>query len=124
MTQICVLKTNCAPNSESNSKNANALHKDPLIHSQNEEILFQREENKNKNLIIKALLQNYELYNSQTEIRSSPHEQAFKEPRRIAKKKHLGKSSMDNHVSPNRYQVLEDVAGNNNNDDVTSIKKQ
>ena len=26
---------------------------------------------------------------------------------------------MDNHVSPNRYQALGDVAGNNNNDDAT-----
>lgn len=38
------------------------------------------------------------------------------------KKKHLGKSSMDNHVSPYSYQVLADVAGNNNNDDVTIDK--
>ena len=32
---------------------------------------FLREENKNKNLIIKAPLENLELSNSQTEIRSS-----------------------------------------------------
>ena len=30
---------------------------------------------------------------------------------------------MDNHVSPNRYQVLADVAWNNNNDDVTINKE-
>ena len=30
---------------------------------------------------------------------------------------------MDNHVSPNRYQVLADVAWNNNNDDVTIDKE-
>ena len=30
---------------------------------------------------------------------------------------------MLNHVSPNRYQVLADVAGNNNNDDVTIEKE-
>ena len=29
---------------------------------------------------------------------------------------------MDNHVSPYSYQVLADVAGNNNNDDVTIDK--
>ena len=30
---------------------------------------------------------------------------------------------MDNHVSPSRYQVLADVAWNNNNDDVTIDKE-
>ena len=30
---------------------------------------------------------------------------------------------MDNHVSPNRYQVLADVAWNNINDDVTIDKE-
>ena len=30
---------------------------------------------------------------------------------------------MLNHVSPNRYQVLADVVGNNNNDDVTIEKE-
>ena len=30
---------------------------------------------------------------------------------------------MDNHVSPNRYQVLADVAWNNNNDDATIDKE-
>ena len=30
---------------------------------------------------------------------------------------------MDNHVSPNRYQVLADVAWSNNNDDVTIDKE-
>ena len=30
---------------------------------------------------------------------------------------------MDNHVSPNRYQVLADVAGSNNNDDPTIEKE-
>ena len=30
---------------------------------------------------------------------------------------------MDNRVSPNRYQVLADVAWNNNNDDVTIDKE-
>ena len=46
MSEICGLKTNYAPNSESNSINGNALHEDQLIRSQNEEILFLREENK------------------------------------------------------------------------------
>ena len=123
MAEICDLKTNYAPNSESNPKKGNTLHKDQLICSQNEKILFLREENKNKNLIIKTLLENIELYKSQTEIRSTPCEQTFKELRRTAKEKHLGKSSLDNHVSPNRYQVLGDVAENNNNDDAT-IDKQ
>ena len=50
-----------------------------------------------------TLIENLELYNSQTEIRSSPCDQTFKEPRKIAKKNHLGKSSKDNYVSPNRY---------------------
>ena len=48
---------------------------------------------------MKTLLKNLELSNSQTEIKSSPCEQTLKEPQRIAKKRHLGKSSMDNHVS-------------------------
>ena len=47
----------------------------------------------------------------------------FKESRRTAKKRYLGKYSINKHVSPNRYQVLADVAGNNKNDDVT-IDKQ
>ena len=51
------------------------------------------------------------------EVKSNPWEQTFKEPWRIRK------SSMLNHVSPNRYQVLADVAGNNNNDDVTIEKE-
>ena len=123
MAEICDLKTNYAPNSESNPKKGNTLHKDQLIYSQNEKILFLREENKNKNLIIKTLLENLELYNSQTEIRSIPCEQTFKELRRTAKKKYLGKSSLGNHVSPNRYQVLGDVAESNSNDDAT-IDKQ
>ena len=46
-----------------------------------------------------------------------------KEPQRTAKKNHLGKSSMDKHVSPNKHQVLADVAGNNNNDHVTMDKE-
>ena len=79
MVKICDLKTNYAPDSESNSKKQNTLHKDQLIYNQNEEILFLREENK-INLIIKTLLENLELYNSQTKIRSRPCEQTFKEP--------------------------------------------
>ena len=94
MAEICDLKTNYAPSSESNSKKGNTLHKDQLIRNQNEEILFLWEENKNKNLIINTLLENLELYNSQTEIRSNPCEQTFKERRRTAEKNHLGKSSM------------------------------
>ena len=54
-------KKNYAPNSESSSKNGNALYKDQLIRSQNEEILFLREENKKKTLIMKTLLENLEL---------------------------------------------------------------
>ena len=80
MVKICDLKTNYAPDSESNSKKQNTLHKDQLIYNQNEEILFLRQENKNKNLIIKTLFENLELYNSQTKIRSRPCEQTFKEP--------------------------------------------
>ena len=38
-------------------------------------------------------------------------------------KQKFQKSSMDKHVSPNRYQVLADVSGNNNNDDVTMDKE-
>ena len=94
MAEICDLKTNYAPSSESNSKKGNTLHKDQLIRNQNEEILFLWEENKNKNLIINTLLENLELYNSQTEIRSNPCEQTFKERRRTVEKNHLGKSSM------------------------------
>lgn len=30
---------------------------------------------------------------------------------------------MDNDISPNRYQLLADVATNNNNDDVTIVKE-
>ena len=56
MAKICDLKTNYAPDSESNSTNKNTFHKDQLTRSQNEEILFLREENKNKNLIIKKTL--------------------------------------------------------------------
>ena len=56
MAKICDVKTNYAPDSESNSKNKNTLHKDQLIRSQNEEKLFLREENKNKNLIIKQTI--------------------------------------------------------------------
>ena len=123
MAEICDLKTNYAPNSELNSEKGNTLHKDQLIRSQNEEILFLGEENKNKNVFIKTLLENLELYNSQTEIRSSPCEQTFKEQRRPAKKNHLKKASIDNHVAPNRCQVLVDVAGNNNNVDVTIDKE-
>ena len=70
-----------------------------------------------------TILEILELYNSQKEIRSSPCEQTFKEQRRTPKKNHLGKSSMNNHVSPNRYHVLADVAGNNNNVDVTIDKE-
>ena len=100
MVKISDLKTNYTRNSESNSKNENSLCKDQIIHSQKEEILFSREVKNNKNLIIKPPLENLELYNSQTEIRSNPCEETFIEPQRIAKKeKHLGKSSIDNHVS-------------------------
>ena len=63
-----------------NSKNENTLHKDNLIRNQNEKILFLREESKNKSLIMKTLLKNLELSNSQIEIKSSPCEQTFKEP--------------------------------------------
>ena len=94
MTKICYLTTNYAPDSESNSKKRNTLYKDQLIRSQDEEILFPREENKNKNLIIKTLLENLELYNSQTKIRSRPCEETFKEPQRTAKKNHHVKTKI------------------------------
>ena len=57
MAKISDLKTNYAPSSESNSKNKNTLYKDQIIRSQNEEMLFSREENKNKNSIVKTLLE-------------------------------------------------------------------
>ena len=99
MAKICDLKTNDASNLESNSKNGNTFHTDNITRNQNEEILCLREENKNKNSIKKTLLKNLELSNGQTEIKSSLCKQIIKEPRRIAKKNHFGKSRMDNHVS-------------------------
>ena len=46
MTDICDLKINYAPNSESNSKNGNTLHKDNLIRSQNEKYYFEEKKTK------------------------------------------------------------------------------
>lgn len=69
MSGICDLKPNNKLNSEFKSNSDNAFPNEHLIRNQCEKIKFFKEENQNKLLIVKMLLENLEKYIDKPEIK-------------------------------------------------------